>query len=242
MLFPKIMMLLNLVGICYVHAQSTGKYDIIVSSAAIQNLYRNCGNFVNINVPDLCSDYDPICTATDADIQQSTEARRKFLIVPKGNKSVLSVSNNLGGVPEHLGDIVFNVIEPPKPTIEILINGQRVSSSTSVAKGSQVFIKIVPDPLFALSMPQDAKYEIQTIQFYRQSGLNSPVSITQSVLSSRNATEAFSIPIPSEAFNGPSGSKIYMELVNIYRINFKGQKIDQFSGYSHNTTYSFYTR
>lgn len=216
-------MLLTLVGICYVHAQSTGKHDIIVSSAAIQNLYRNCGNFVNINVPDLCSDYDPICTATDADIQQSTEARRKFLIVPKGNKSVLSVSNNLGGVPEHLGDIVFNVIEPPKPTIEILINGQRVSSSTNVAKGSQVFIKIVPDPLFALSMPQDAKYEIGKIAFFTDNCF-APIRLGEFTPIQATVNQEIKIPIPANAFQYSGGRKLYMEIDDIYRINFKGER------------------
>lgn len=215
-------MLLTLVGICYVHAQSTGKHDIIVSAAAIQNLYRNCGNFVNINVPDLCSDYDPICTATDADIQQSTESRRKFLIVPKGNKCVLSVSNNLGGVPEHLGDIVFNVIEPPKPTIEILINGQRVSSSTSIAKGSQVFIKIVPDPLFALSMPQDARYEIGKITFFATNCF-APTALGEFTPIQGKINEEIKITVPANAFQY-SGHKIFMEIGDIYRINFKGER------------------
>ena len=154
MTFFKTILPLLCVGLCYASAQTTGKHDILVSSAAIQHLYRNCGNFVNVNVPDLCSDYNPICTATEADIQQSTETRRKFLIVPRGNKCILSVSNNIRENPELLGTLTFNVIEPPKPFMEILVNGQRATSSTAASKGSRLTIKIEPDPEFAAAMPQ----------------------------------------------------------------------------------------
>lgn len=242
MFHSKVIITLFCVGLCYAQAQTTGKHDIIVSSAAIQNLYRSCGNFVNINVPDLCSDYNPICTATDAEIQQSTEAKRKFLIVPRGNKCTLSVSNNIGENPEPLGSIVFNVIEPPKPMTEVLVNGQRISSSTQVAKGSRITIKIVPDPEFAAAMAQDAKYGIDKIKFFTQCGLGAPQMVGEVNTSSYNAAEGINIPVPGEAFNCPSGSKIFMEISDRYRINFKGQKVPDISCTLYENNISFLSR
>ncbi len=225
MTFFKTILPLLCVGLCYASAQTTGKHDILVSSAAIQNLYRNCGNFVNVNVPDLCSDYNPICTATEADIQQSTETRRKFLIVPRGNKCILSVSNNIGETPELLGTLTFNVIEPPKPFMEILVNGQRATSSTAASKGSRLTIKIEPDPEFAAAMPQDAKYGIATIKFFTQCGLGAPQMVGEVNTNGYDAVEGINLPIPGDAFTCGSGAKIFVEMSETYRINFKGEKI-----------------
>ncbi len=210
-------------GIHSAFAQDTGNHDIVVSSAAVQNLYRGCANLINIHVPDLCSDYHPVCTATDADIQQSTEHTRKFMIVPKGNKCVVSVSNNIGEKVEPLGEIAFNVLEPPKPTIEILLNGQKITSTTQAGKGSYITIRIVPNSTFAAAMAQDAKYEIGKVKVVRQSCF---AFATTGEFDSKlfNASAEVRIPIPAETFQTSSGTRFYIEISDIYRINFKGEK------------------
>jgi len=113
MYISKVILPFFLLNIGLVHAQNEAKHDIFVTSAAIQHLYRHCANKVNIEVPDLCSDYNPICTASDADIQQSNDFKRKFIIVPKGNKCTLSVSNNINGSAKPVGDITFQVLDSP---------------------------------------------------------------------------------------------------------------------------------
>lgn len=228
------------VGLSFVQAQE--KHDILVSSAAVQILYRNCGNFVNINVPDLCSDFNPVCTATDAEIQKSSEHKRKFLIVPRGSKSIIKVSNQVGEDTTLLGSIEFKVIDPPSPSLEILMNGQRFSSSTSAGKGSKLLIKLIPDPEFAVAMNQDARYGIESIQFFTQFGLNSPIMVGEIHTDAYNVVEGINIPIPNEAFLCPRGSKIYIEIKGRHRINYKGQKVDDRICTRYENSFSFLSR
>ncbi len=199
------------------------KPEIVVTSASVQNLYRLCGNMVNIDVPALGDLYNPVCTASDADIKQSGESKKKFLIVPRGNKCIVGVSSLMNGQTMKIGDVVYNVIDPPKPSIEILINGQRASSSTQVAKGSRVTLKVVPDPEFKAALPQDARYEITAVDVYKQCGLTPPSKAGGTGLSGRDAAAGLDFPIPGEAFQCASGSKIFFEVKDVARKNFQGK-------------------
>lgn len=199
------------------------KPEIVVTSASVQNLYRLCGNMVNIDVPALGDLYNPVCTASDADIKQSGESKKKFLIVPRGNKCIVGVSSLMNGQTMKIGDVVYNVIDPPKPSIEILINGQRASSSTQVAKGSRVTLKVVPDPEFKAALPQDARYEITAVEVYKQCGLTPPSKAGGTTLSGRDAAAGLDFPIPGEAFQCASGSKIFFEVKDVARKNFQGK-------------------
>ena len=60
------------------------KPEIVVTSAAIQILYRDCGNDVNIDVPALGDQYSPKVTASTADIYPNKGSKIKFRIVPRG--------------------------------------------------------------------------------------------------------------------------------------------------------------
>lgn len=199
------------------------KPEIVVTSASVQNLYRLCGNMVNIDVPALGDLYNPVCTASDAEIKQSGESKKKFLIVPRGNKCIVGVSSLMNGQTMKIGDVVYNVIDPPKPSIEILINGQRASSSTQVAKGSRVTLKVVPDPEFKAALPQDARYEITAVAVYKQCGLNPPSKAGGTKLSGRDAAAGLDFPIPQEAFQCSSGSKIFFEVEDVARKNFQSK-------------------
>lgn len=207
---------------------TTGKFkirkpEIVVTSASVQNLYRQCGNMVNIDVPALGDLYNPVCTASDADIKQSSDSKKKFLIVPRGNKCIVGVSSLMNGQTMKIGDVVYNVIEPPKPSIEILINGQRANSSTQVAKGSRVTLKVVPDPEFKAALPQDARYELTAVEVFKQCGLQPPTRAGGTSLSGRDATAGLDFPIPGEAFQCASGSKIFFEVKDVARKNFQGK-------------------
>lgn len=209
---------------------ATGKFivrkpEIVVTSASVQTLYRQCGNMINIDVPALGDLYNPVCTASDADIQQSKDSKKKFLIVPRGNKCVVSVSSLTNGQTMKIGDVTYNVIDPPKPSIELMINGQRASSSTQVSRGSQVNIKIVPDPEFKNLLPNDAKYEVTRVDAFVQCGLTPPRNVGGADLGGRDAAEGLKFPVPGDAFQCQSGSKLFFEVKDILRKNFQGKKI-----------------
>ena len=212
------------------------KPEIVVTSATIQNLYRECGNMINIDVPALGELYNPVCTASEAEITPSKESKKKFLIVPRGKKCVVGVSSITNGQTMKIGDVVYNVIDPPKPSIEIYINGVRASAQMQVSKGSRVKLTIVPDPEFKALLPLDARYEVSYVDVYKQCGLQPPSKAGGAPLAGRDATAGLDFPIPGEAFQCPSGSKIFFEVKDVVRKNFQGKKVndERFTMYERN--------
>ncbi len=213
------------------------KPEIVVTSATIQNLYRECGNMINIDVPALGDLYNPSVTASEAEITQSKDSKKKWLIVPRGKKCVVGVSSITNGQTMKIGDVIYNVIDPPKPSIEIYVNGQRASAQMQVAKGSRVKLKIVPDPEFKTLLPMDARYEVTQVDVFKQCGLGPPQKAGGASLAGRDATgEGLDFPIPGEAFQCPSGSKIFFEVKDVVRKNFQGKKVtdERFTLYEKN--------
>lgn len=213
------------------------KPEIVVTSATIQNLYRECGNMINIDVPALGDLYNPSVTASEAEITQSKDSKKKWLIVPRGKKCVVGVSSITNGQTMKIGDVIYNVIDPPKPSIEIYVNGQRASAQMQVARGSRVKLKIVPDPEFKTLLPMDARYEVTQVDVFKQCGLGPPQKAGGASLAGRDATgEGLDFPIPGEAFQCPSGSKIFFEVKDVVRKNFQGKKVtdERFTLYEKN--------
>lgn len=213
------------------------KPEIVVTSATIQNLYRECGNMINIDVPALGELYNPVCTASEAEITPSKESKKKFLIVPRGKKCVVGVSSVTNGQTMKIGDVVYNVIDPPKPSLQLLVAGQMASAQTKVGKGTMVKLKVVPDPEFKSLLPMDARYEVSVVDVYKQCGLGPPTKAGSANLAGRDASgEGLDFPIPGDAFQCPSGSKIYFEVKEVVRKNFQSKKVvdDRFTLYERN--------
>jgi gliding motility-associated protein GldM len=102
------------------------KPEIVITSAAIQVLYRNCGNDVNIDVPALGEQYKPRISGTQADVIPSKTTPKKFRIVPKGNTCKVTVNSITNGQTIKIGDVDYKVINPPKPTINMAVNGKLI--------------------------------------------------------------------------------------------------------------------
>ena len=62
------------------------KPEVVIQSEALQILYRNCGNIVNIDVPALGEYYNPVVDATNADIRQSENSKKTIRHRTKGPK------------------------------------------------------------------------------------------------------------------------------------------------------------
>ncbi|RMG28885.1 MAG: hypothetical protein D6730_04890, partial [Bacteroidetes bacterium] len=108
--------------------------EVVITSAAVQNLYYKCGNDVNIDVPALGEYYDPRITASNAEVIPSKKSKTTFRIIPAGKVCDVRVASNTNGKVVPLDVIRYKVIQPPKPTIEMAINGKLASGSTPVPK------------------------------------------------------------------------------------------------------------
>ncbi|MFN0203175.1 MAG: hypothetical protein ACKVTZ_16735 [Bacteroidia bacterium] len=220
----KILFLLFGLGYGALFAQQATKYDIIVTSAVVPVLYQNCANDVFINVPDLCSDYNPECTSQNADVIQSKEMRRKFRIIPQGTQCEIAVANQSEAGKISLGNLKFKVVPPPRPSVVAKVNGMPYFPRMAVGVGSKVMLIVEPDEGFAALVPDDAKYRFSSVELYAQTGLGVPQKIGGCELRQNDATKGIDVPLPSDAFRMP-GAKTYVEF-KVTRINYRGESFD----------------
>lgn len=200
--------------------------EIVITSAAVQNLYFECGNDVNIDVPALGDLYDPIVTASSAEVIQSQKSREKFRIIPSGRKCKVSVSSRTNGQTLKIGDVDYNVIQPPKPTIDMAVNGKRVSGATPVPKTSRVQIKLIPDADFAAGLPADARYGITGITVAAALSLGPPTTVNTINTNGRDATEPIQVSLGTRVRDARPGTKIFIRIEDVYRKNFQGKVIN----------------
>jgi gliding motility-associated protein GldM len=202
------------------------KPEIVITSAAVQNLYRNCGNDVNIDVPALGDAYNPKIEASEATVIPSKAAKIKFRIVPTGKTCNVAVNSITNGQNVRVGVVEYKVIEPPKPGIDMAVNGQRYNGASMVPNTSRAAIKLIPDADFASSLPADARYQIGSIDVLAQLTLGPPTKVNTVNSNGRDATKAIDVPLGTEVRQARPGTKVYIRINNIYRVNFENRQIE----------------
>ncbi len=198
--------------------------EIVVTSAAVQVLYRNCGNDINVDVPALGEYYNPVIKGSNAQVIQSKKGKVKFRVIPTARECILNVSSVTNGKTTKIGNVNYKVIKPPKPTIDMAINGKRTAGTTPVPKTSKVLVKVVPDNEFKGALPEDASYGITSVDVLAQLSLGPPqkVNSTPGGICSERPIQ---ISLGTRVRQAPSNTKVYIRLNEIYRRNFKGQNI-----------------
>ena len=192
----------------------TQEYTVVrpvieVQSGAVNYLYRNCGNKLNISVPALGAEYNPRFAVEGASMSVGNKPG-SVIIVPTGAKVNLKVSNN----GSFIGEQIFGVKLIPAPTIEVLVNGQKVNAITGINPSSvrTIQVKIIPDKGFKEALPDEAYYFSNDIKLTvakgrRGNGYNSNKQ---------------NINITPE-FNLSSGDRLVVEIKNVKRKNYKGE-------------------
>lgn len=199
--------------------------EVLIRSASIQSLYRECGNSINIDVPALGDNYNPVVSATQAEVHPSSQSRKKFRIVPTGNKCKLSVSNRAGGQTTKIQDIDYRVIAPPKPVLRLMVNGRDFNGYGTINKNSRIQVGVVPDREFLMTLPEDARYEIGQVEVLLQQGLEPPKVVNVVNMQGRNAAQPQRVNLGSEVRQARPGSRVFVRIKNIYRKNYKGTRV-----------------
>lgn len=210
----------------------TGSYtvrkpEVVITSASVQNLYYSCGNTINVDVPALGDLYNPKFTATSATVLPSSSDKRKVTIVPTGRTCVLGVSSLTNGQNIKIDDIKYKVIKPPKPTIELLVNGKPYNGSAPINKKSQVVVRVKPDSDFLSALPKDARYAITKVDLLSARSLGAPSRVGSYSGSGKDASKGVPISLGNKLKSDPPGTKIYFEIDNVYRINFQNAKVKE---------------
>lgn len=201
------------------------KPAVSITSAAVQQLYRNCGNDLFIDVPVLGELYDPRVSASEATIRQANDNPKRFLIIPTGRRSVVTVKSQTNGQLIDIDQLTYNVIDPPKPSLELLVEGRPYSLTQSIPANSRFSVRLVPDPEFRRSLPRDARYGVQSVEFLLKDGLQPARVVGQTNLQGRDATQPLQLRVPSEVLRARSGSKLFIRVNGIHRVNYQGNRV-----------------
>ena len=188
---------------------------IQIQAAAVQALYLNCGNEMNVQVPSLGSNYNPSFSTEGATITQG-QKRGFVTVVPNARKVKLNVSS--GG--SSIGSVSFGVRKIPKPHIEVLKpNGKPVDERKGETIGSlrAIIMKAVPDESFASFLPKDARYRVFEAEVILARGSRAvrTVKVNQEQISLSNMVSA-----------ARSGDRIVVDIKKVQRRNFKNEVED----------------
>jgi gliding motility-associated protein GldM len=143
---------------------------IRVTTGNAPQLFLNCGNVVNIEVPALGTNYNPTFTAKGAQIVKGDKAS-KVTIIPSEMKVAVTVMN--GGA--NLGTEPFEVKRIPRPHISRKDQTGReidLKQGVKIAGLTQLRISVEADESFKENVPKDAVYRIRTMEVSLRRGVN----------------------------------------------------------------------
>ncbi len=192
-------------------AYFVAKPVIQVQSAAVQALYLNCGNELNIQVPALGTEYNPSFSATGASVL-SGEGRGLVTVVPNALEVKLNIYSNKNLLDTQL----FKVRRIPKPEIFITSKGKVLNEKQGIPVPGprSLEVRAIADESFRTFLPKDARYRVAQWEVSLARG--SRALKTQSVNSQDVSLHDF------VALAKP-GDRLVIEIKKVERLNFKGE-------------------
>jgi len=201
------------------------KPEVVVKGKAIQIMYRNCANDIEIDVPVLGDLYNPKIEATGGgNATLSKKNVRSVRVVPTGKNIKLTVFQVQDGGSYKIDDVAYNVIDPPLPQILVTVGGKEVGPKDPINVGAPIRIIVKADKDFADALPEDARYRIGSIKVLRKRGLSSPAPVKTegpSAISKPKGNASSEIKLISVWDSPQNGETAYFEIDKIERINFQ---------------------
>lgn len=187
---------------------------IQVQSAAVQALYFQCANQLNVQVPALGAVYDPSFSASGG---SAIKGAKKGLvtIVPSAAEVRLNVSS--GG--NAIGSETFQVRPVPKAELAVMVNGRAIDGKRGVAAGSirAVELRAIAEEGFKQLLPQDARYRVTKWRAFLVRGTS---LVDQAEFNSPEAN------LSSFAQKAQKGDRVTIEIMDVKRLNYQGKTVD----------------
>ena len=203
------------------------KPEVVISSASVQNLYWNCGNALNFEVPALGDLYDPRISASEAEVLPSSNNKKTFTIVPRGKTCIVSVASLTNGQNIKIDDIKYKVIKPPRPNIELLYNNILYNGAAPIPKKSDCLVRIKADGDFLAALPKDARYAITKIELLVGRGLGAPQKAGDFSGDGVDGTKGVRVELGKKLGDDSPGTRIYFKIDKVLRINFQNKKVEE---------------
>ena len=184
---------------------------IQVQSAAVQALYLNCGNDINIQVPALGKEYNPNFKVAGGSMVVG-KGKGLLTVIPKSSQVKIHVYNNAS----MLGTQTFNVRSIPKPEIKLTSNKKFVNAKEGfpVPGPRSLELSAIPDESFKNFLPKDARYRVTKWEVILARGSRAiEKKIINGPVANLRAFAAVAKP----------GDRIVVEVQKVERMNFKNE-------------------
>lgn len=130
---------------------------LLVNSATINPLYRNCANPLITSVPALGASYEPSYSVSNGQAIPGAKKGEVTIFPGGGAKCVLSVSS--GG--KAVGQKEFDVLPVPPPNVALANrSGNPINTENPIPGTVSVQVKAFPDENFARALPKEATYRV----------------------------------------------------------------------------------
>lgn len=197
--------------------------ELVATSVATKSLYRRTKNQIRIDVPGL--ENRPLQLRSSAG---ATVDGRQLTLSPSSNnvkvKAYLPSSGE--GDPVFLGSKDFAVIDPPRPSLQVLdAKGKKLANGDPLPRARPVMqFKVEPDAEFAKSYPQDANYSVRKAKVSIRKGLKASQEIGTFDLGSDATLKGQLIRGLNKARAQPK-DRLIIQLQDVVRINHAGEAI-----------------
>ena len=200
---------------------------INIQSSGAQILYRQCENVLSIDVPALEQNFRPQILASDAEVKLVEEGKKIFAIAPNSDSCLITVNTLLGDSSIKIDEVLYRVIDPPKPSIELWVNDQMHNGFSLIPRTSRLNLRVIPDPEFLEAYPMDARYGFTTVDVMIQQDMGTPKVVKTVNGLTREGTKGVSIDLGPDVEKAFPGTTIYLRINEIFRKNFAGQDLPE---------------
>ena len=189
------------------------KPSVQLESASLPALYFRCANKLVTTSPGLGPLFKPTFGGEGAEFIPGGGGN--VTVVPNAAKVVLNVANE--GV--NLQSFPFKVRRVPKPTIQVLANGQEVNDNVSqrglpASSVRTINAVAIADADFKNNNPDDANFRVTEFDIFLANGTR-PKGSLKGVSGNQNISEL--------ARNAASGDRYVITIKKVMRRNFKGE-------------------
>ena len=192
-----------------------------------QFFYRYCANDIRIDVPDLGEMNNLSISATQAQVIPSKSDPSLFRIYPVGNETEVRISSIYNGKKTLISSVPVQVISPPKPEIQLLVNGEVHEGEVPVSRESEVAIRLVPNQEFQVLYGEDAKYGIGSVEVRVQG--KGAQQILKVIEGTADAFEdPLLIPLADDKYLSKRGDQVtpvILRISGIFQRNFTGKRV-----------------
>lgn len=216
---------------------------IQVKALTVQRLYAQSANDLELGVPALQDQYQPVFSADGAEIIANTQTPERIRVVPGRNRRVrINVANRFQGSQFPIGSLDYVVVQTPKPDLQLTVQGRPYNGMTPVASSQPIRLTLKPDADFEQLLPRDSRYRITSVKILLKDGMQPPRNVGTINTSGQDPEQGISIRMPTAVRQARPGAKVYIVAQEIQRINFRGEAITDARCTELERTFSFELR